>query len=201
MAADPDFAGRDFRDFLVTNLSRPRNKRFEGWSVAAIAGAQGKSIVDALCDMLLEEELNLAFVGVGGNEVNIREFYRHPAHMVGSDALLFGDRRNPRSHGCFPRVLGQFCRDEGVLTLPEAIRKMTSFPAQRLGLTDRGLLRDGYKADIVVFDPAKVQATATLEDPIRNPEGIEYVIVNGQVVVERGKHTGATPGRAIRHRG
>ncbi|MBI2872048.1 MAG: D-aminoacylase [Chloroflexi bacterium] len=184
---------------LVTNFSRPHNQRWDGKSLAAIAEGLGKSIIDTLCDLLLEEEMRLSYVILGGNPLNIREFFRHPAHMVGSDALLFGDHVNPRSYGCFPLVLGDFVREEQVLELAQAIRKMTSFPAQRLGLHDRGILRDGMKADIVVFDPRTVRANATLAEPCRYPDGIEYVVVNGKTVVEKGQHTGRLPGRALRY--
>jgi len=100
----------------------------------------------------------------------------------------------------FPRILGEFVRDMRLMPLEEAVRKMTSAPAARLGIPDRGRLADGMKADIVVFDPANVRATATWDDPKQFPLGIPYVIVNGQVVVDGGEHTGATPGRAL-HRG
>jgi N-acyl-D-aspartate/D-glutamate deacylase len=118
--------------------------------------------------------------------------------MVGSDGLLTGDMPNPRSYGTFPYVLGQFVREEGLLRLEEAVRKMTAIPAQRLGLSDRGVLRDGMKADIVVFDPDRVQAKSTFEQPKQYPEGIDYVVVNGKLVVDKGEHTGALPGRALR---
>ena len=111
---------------------------------------------------------------------------------------MAGDRPSPRTYGCFPLVLGRFVRDEGHLSLPEAIRKMTAAPAQRLGLRQRGLLRDGYKADVVIFDPLTVDARATPETPREYPVGIEYVIVNGRVVIDGGAHTGALPGRALR---
>jgi N-acyl-D-aspartate/D-glutamate deacylase len=95
-------------------------------------------------------------------------------------------------------VLAEFVRAEKHLRLPEAIRKMTSFPAQRLGLPDRGILRDGFKADIVAFNPDTVKTYATREDPKQYPVGIDYVIVNGQVVIDRGENTGVLPGRALR---
>ena len=103
-----------------------------------------------------------------------------------------------RTYGCFPVVLAEFVRAERHLRLPEAIRKMTSFPAQRLGLPDRGMLRNGYKADIVVFDPDTVKTRAVKDDPKHYPVGIDYVIVNGQVVIDDGKNTGALPGRGLR---
>jgi len=104
---------------------------------------------------------------------------------------------NPRVYGTFPKVLGAMVRDEKALPMEQAIRKMTSFPAQRFGLTDRGILRDGMKADIVVFDPATVSGTATYANPKQFPIGIEYVIVNGKVVIEKSKHTGILAGEPL----
>ena len=121
-----------------------------------------------------------------------------PMAMVGSDAVLLGDFPSPRTHGCFPVILAEYVREENQMSLPEAIRKMTSFPAQRLGILDRGILRDGMKADIVLFDPEKVEAKATFEEPKQYPAGIDYVLVNGKLVVDNGTHTGALPGRALR---
>jgi N-acyl-D-amino-acid deacylase len=118
--------------------------------------------------------------------------------MVGTDSTFVGERPAPRTFGSYPRILGQFVRDEGVLGLEDAIRRMTSAPAARLGLRDRGVIRDGAIADLVVFDPATVRSDATVDDPRRDPEGIESVLVAGVAVVDRGRHTGATPGRSLR---
>ena len=155
-------------------------------------------MVDAICDILIEENLDVAFVARTGNPDNIRTIMRNTAQMVGSDGLLTGDVPNPRSYGTFPYVLGQFVRQEGLLRLEEAVRKMSAIPAQRLGLSDRGILRDRMKADLVVFDPDRVGSRATFEDPKQYPEGIDYVLVNGKLVIDNGDHTGALPGRAIR---
>jgi N-acyl-D-amino-acid deacylase len=119
--------------------------------------------------------------------------------MVGSDAVLLGDFPSPRTYGCFPVILAEYVREENQMSLPEAIRKMTSYPAQRLGIPDRGILRDGMKADITVFHPGNVKTPATRTEPKQFPIGIEYVIVNGTVVVDRSRHTGALPGRPIKH--
>ena len=184
--------------YIFSHLGSDKNKEWEGRSLVDLARAQGKSMVDAICDLLIEENLEVAFVARTGNPDNIRTIVKHPAHMVGSDGLLTGEMPNPRSYGTFPYVLGQFVREEGLLRLEEAVRKMTSIPAQRLGLSDRGILRDGMKADIVMFDPDRVQALATFEEPKQFPEGIDYVLVNGQPVIDNGTHTGALPGRALR---
>ena len=107
---------------------------------------------------------------------------------------------HPRSYGTFVRVLGRYVRERGVLTLEEAIRKMTSFPAARLGLADRGLLKAGLAADVTVFDPATVADKATFADPHHYSEGIRWVLVNGRVTVDRGTHTGVRAGRVLRGR-
>jgi N-acyl-D-amino-acid deacylase len=118
--------------------------------------------------------------------------------MVGTDSTFIGLKPSPRTYGSFPRILGEFVRERRVLGLEEAVRKMTGAAAARLGLTDRGLLRDGFAADVVVFDPARVRSTATYEEPRSFPEGIEHVIVNGVPVVSHGAQTDALPGRALR---
>ena len=184
--------------YIFSHVGSAKNKEWEGRSLTDLAQARGQGMVDAICDLLIEENLEVAFVARTGNPDNIRTIVRHPAQMVGSDAVLTGDMPNPRSYGTFPYVLGQFVREEGLLRLEEAVRKMSAIPAQRLGLTDRGILRDGMKADIVMFDPDRVEAKATFEDPKQYPAGIDYVMVNGQLVVDNGVHTGALPGRALR---
>ena len=186
------------RDNWLTNFTQPQNKQYEGRLITDIAEMRGQEPADALFDLLLEENLGISTVGLGTNAQTLHAFVSHPAGMIASDAILFGEYPNPRTYGCFPIVLAEFVRAEKHLRLPEAIRKMTSFPAQRLGLPDRGILRDGFKADIVIFDPATVKTHATREDPHHYPVGIDYVIVNGEVVIENGENSGALPGRALR---
>jgi N-acyl-D-amino-acid deacylase len=187
-----------WHDMWLTNFRHAHHHKFEGRTIAEVAEMLGKHPVDAVCDLLVEEELELSFVSAGVNAATLPKFVSHPLSMVGSDALLIGEYPNPRTYGTFPLILAEYVREERVLALPDAIRKMTSFPAQRLGLPDRGLLRDGFKADIVVFDPRTVKALATRGQPKQFPIGIEYVIVNGKAVVDRGKHTGVLAGRALR---
>jgi N-acyl-D-amino-acid deacylase len=169
--------------------------------VTEIAAERGVAPFDFFCDAVLDEELGTTTLLLIGNEENVREIMTHPAHIAGSDGVLVGDRPHPRGYGTFPRYLARYVRELGILSLEQAIRKMTSLPAQRLGLPDRGLLRPGMAADVVCFDPEGVQDTATYEDPCRTPEGIPYVLVNGVVVVDDSDHTGALPGRALRRAG
>ncbi len=182
----------------LTNFTRPQNGNYDGRLLTDIAEMRGQDPEDALFDLLIEENLGISTVSLGTNPHTLPAFVSHSYGMIASDAILFGEYPNPRSYGCFPIVLAEFVRAEKHLRLPEAIRKMTSFPAQRLGLPDRGLLRDGFKADIVVFNPDTVKTHATKNDPKHYPVGIEYVIVNGRVVIDRKENTGALPGRALR---
>jgi N-acyl-D-amino-acid deacylase len=133
----------------------------------------------------------------------LKRILGHPATMIGSDGEIpiFGKSSpHPRSYGTFARVLGVYVREKKVISLEEAVRKMTSFPAQRLGLTDRGLLRPGMKADIAIFDPATVRDLATFEKPHQYAEGFSLVIVNGQVVFQAGAVTAARPGKVLYRR-
>ena len=192
------FAGAGgLRDIRIGYLARPENLRWEGRTLGELIDETGSDPVDALCDLLLAENLRPNEVTPGPHLEGIRRFLRHPIGMVGTDSTFVGAKPSPRTYGSFPRILGQFVRDEALLSLEEAIRRMTSAAAARLGLRDRGMLRDGAAADVVVFDPATIRSNATYDEPRRYPDGIEHVIVNGELVVEDGRHTGATPGWAL----
>ncbi len=186
------------RDVRIGQLRRPENVRWEGHPLGELIDDRGDDPVDVLCDLLLEENLRPNEVTPGPHTDGIRRFLRHPIGMVGTDSTFVGDKPSPRTFGSYPRILGQFVRDEGILGLEEAIRRMTNAPADRLGLRDRGVIRDGAAADLVIFDPATIRSDATVDEPRRDPVGVETVIVNGSVVVDDGRHTGRTPGRALR---
>jgi N-acyl-D-amino-acid deacylase len=186
-------------DVRIGYLARPEHAGWEGRTLGEILAETGAEPVDLMCDLLLAEDLHVNEVTPGPHLDGMRRFLAHPIGMVGTDSTFVGAKPSPRTYGSFPRILGQFVRDERLFSLEEAIRRMTSAPAARLGLTDRGRLVDGLAADVVVFDPATVRSWATYEEPRRFPDGIEHVIVNGVPVVEQGRHTGATPGRALRH--
>ena len=198
MSSGPSLLGGGIGDNWLTFFRKPHNVQYEGHSLGEIARSRGQDELDAFFDLLLDEELGICSVGTGTNAQTLPAFVSHPCGMVGSDAILLGEYPSPRTYGCFPVILAEFVRAEKHLRLPEAIRKMTSFAAQRLGLRDRGLLRDGMKADIVVFNPETVKAPATRANPKQFPLGIPYVILNGQIVIDDGKHTGALPGRGLR---
>ena len=186
-------------DVRLGAFHRPENLRWESRTVADVMAETGHDALDVICDLLLAEDLGLSQVTSGPAPETMGSFLAHPVGMVGTDSTFLGDKPSPRTYGSFPRILGQFVRDEALLSLEEAIRKMTSAAAARLGLRDRGVIRDGAVADLVVFDPATVRSTATYDRPRSYPVGIEQVIVGGTLVVADGVHTGATPGRALRH--
>ena len=185
-------------DIRLGGFRRRDLLRWESRTIADVMSESGRDAVDVICDLLLAEDLGVSQVTSGPWSETLRPFVAHPVGMVGTDSTFVGEKPSPRTYGSFPRILGQFVRDEALLSLEEAIRKMTGAPAARLGLTQRGLLLDGMFADIVVFDPATVRSNATYDEPRRFPDGIEHVIVNGVLVVDNGAHTGATPGRGIR---
>jgi N-acyl-D-amino-acid deacylase len=194
------FAGEGgIRDIRVGAFTRPEHSPFEGRTLGEVCDDTGHDPVDAVCDLLLTEDLRVNEVTPGPHLDGIRRFLVHPQAMIGTDSTFLGAKPSPRTYGSYPRVLGQFVRDERLLGLEEAVAKMTSLPAARLGLRDRGRIADDLAADLVVFDPATVRANATYDEPRRFPDGIEQVIVNGALVVDGGRHTGATPGRALRH--
>jgi N-acyl-D-aspartate/D-glutamate deacylase len=184
---------------------------YQGLTVDRIIAARSKGKspppdpLDVLFDLLVEEGGSIPTVYEHHTEKDMNLALLQPWCSIGSDGLAYaveGPLRlghpHPRSFGTFPRVLGVYVRERGLLRLEDAVRKMTSLNAAKLGLRDRGLLRPGQYADITVFDPKRIVDRATYTEPFRYSEGIEWVIVNGQVVLEHGKHTGARPGRALR---
>jgi N-acyl-D-aspartate/D-glutamate deacylase len=186
---------------LLVSFSNPRYKRFEGKRMNEVIQSIGRPPVDVLFELLSENEGSVPAVYFHHSEEDMRFALRQPFVSIGSDGTalktegpLAKGNPHPRYYGTFPRVLGRYVRDEGVLTLEEAIRKMTSANAAKIGQWDRGLLRPGMWADITVFDPKTVIDRATYDHPHQYATGIEYVFVNGQIVLERGRHTGARPG-------
>ena len=188
----------DWETIVLTGVAGQRNRGLVGLNFRQVSERLGKLPLDCLADLLIEEELAVSGLIFCGHEENLRKIMQDPALMFATDGLLIGDRPHPRAWGTFPRILAVYVRQLGILTLEEAVRKMTALPARRLGLRDRGVLRPGMAADLVIFDPDTVRDTATYEDPKRHPEGMPWVIVNGQVVKDDGQPTGALPGRALR---
>ena len=202
-----NFAGElGWENVYVTSVKTDANRPVEGMNMVEVKGLRGApDEFTALYQLLLEEEGAAGMVIFYGEEGDVKRIMQSPLHMVGTDAgccAVEGPFRkgkpHPRHYGTYPRILGTYVREEGTLRLEEAVRKMTSFPAQRFGLLDRGLLRPGMCADIVVFNPATVAETSTYKDPHRFPEGIEYVAVNGRLTIDGGKYTGALAGKTLR---
>jgi N-acyl-D-amino-acid deacylase len=182
----------------ISSVSSDRNRWMEGLFLNEIAEKVGKDPDEQALDMLVQENLGISAIVMRGSEPDLQEMMRHPSQMCSTDALLMGSHPHPRGYGTYPRFLGRYVRELGILKLEDAIRRMTSAPSARFGLDDRGLLRVGYAADILIFDPETIVDTATFDSPRRFPTGIDYVIVNGTPVIENGAHTHARVGRALR---
>lgn len=183
------------------------DRSYEGKSLEDIGNLRKKAPESAMCDLLLEANGVLPVILFFGWEKDVRKIMTHHAMMVGSDGsslapygILGEGRPHPRSYGCFTRFLGRYVLQEGLLSVEEGVRRMTSFPAQRYRLTYRGLLRENLFADIAIIDPRKVIDLATYNDPHQYSIGAEYVIVNGRIAVENGKFTGQLAGKTLRHK-
>ncbi len=169
-----------------------------GMGLPEAAQRAGKPPFEFFADLLLETRLGVSCLAFFGIEEHVRALMRHPAHVVGSDGILVGAQPHPRGWGAHARFLSRYVRDLGLMTWEEGIRKITSAPARRIGSLDRGLLRTGFKADLVVFDPDELQDRSTYENPRSNAVGVSDVIVNGVPALAEGQPTGNTPGRALR---
>ncbi|MBL8221816.1 MAG: amidohydrolase family protein, partial [Bryobacterales bacterium] len=190
---------------LLVRLSNPQYRKYEGKRMNQVIREMGLGPIDALFRLLIDNAGSAPTVYFHHSEEDMRHALKQPFVSIGSDGAavatsgpLSEGNPHPRWYGTFPRILGRYVRDEKVITLEEAIRKMTSANAAKIRVYDRGLLRAGMAADITVFDPAKVIDHATFEKPHQYATGIEYVVVNGTVVLEKGKHTGARPGQILK---
>ncbi|RMI13403.1 N-acyl-D-amino-acid deacylase family protein [Cellulomonas triticagri] len=170
-----------------------------GRTVAALATAGGRPPGEVFLDLLVADRLGTSILQHVGDEANVRTVMRHPRHTGGSDGILVGAKPHPRGAGTFARYLGHYVREEGVLTLAEAVRHLSGTPARRLGLHDRGRVAPGYVADLVAFDPATVADRATFAEPRLTAAGVPWVLLGGVPVIEDGARTEARPGRALRH--
>jgi dihydroorotase/N-acyl-D-amino-acid deacylase len=188
---------------LIVDGASDANARFVGRRLSEIAAELGVDWVDAAIEILLGAERRAGMVVFGMDEANVQLQMQQPWIKFGTDAGGFDPENaeglaHPRAYGTFPRILGKYVREEKVLALEDAVRKMSSAVAARLSIADRGVLKEGFYADIVVFDPSTVIDRATFEEPHVLSTGIEHVLVNGVAVVRDGKHTGAKPGRIVR---
>jgi N-acyl-D-amino-acid deacylase len=205
LAEEYEKTGRDFNKLIVSFVKSEKNKPIEGMSLQKIAEKRAQNVVDTFCDILIDERAEAMNVTFWGNEEDVTTMVQHPAMMPCSDGWILAPygplgagKPHPRCYGAFPRYIRRYVREEKVLTLEEAVRRMTSMPASRMGLQDRGLLLEGMKADITVFDPENVKDLSTFENPHVYPEGISTVIVNGAITVDNGEHTGALNGKILK---
>lgn len=188
---------------MVTGFTKPEFKQFEGKRLAEIAQAQGKDWADVIIDMNIAEKAGLGEILFLMSEENIRNQIRQPWMKFGTDAgsedpATATAMTHPRTYGNYPRLLGRYVREQNVTSLEDAVRKASSAVATRLSLTDRGVLKEGLKADILVFDPNTIIDRATFEKPHQLSVGMRYVLVNGVEVIRNGAHTGAKPGQVVR---
>jgi N-acyl-D-amino-acid deacylase len=194
-----------FEKIMIAAVTRPEHHGYAGRNVKDCADHEGKDPVDFICDLLVLEQNMVDAIYFTMSPENLRRIVKKPYVMIGSDSgaktvdgPLGEGNPHPRAYGTFPRVLQQFVREEGLLTLEEAIRKMTFDPLNRVGVHDRGLIKQGFAADLVLFDLNEVRDSATYEAPKKYPEGIKRVLVNGEIVVQEGEHTGKRPGTILK---
>lgn len=200
-----DWASGGPARILVTSVLNPALKKYEGQTLADIAKAENKDPFDVLADLVIADRGNTGRVTFTMHEDDVRAALRHPLVSMCTDSgaravdgILGREKAHPRAWGSATRILGHYVRDQRLLTLEEAIRKMTSLPASRMRLADRGLVRPGMAADLVAFDPATIRERSTYEAPSAYSEGVPYVAVNGALVVDQGRITDARPGRILR---
>lgn len=187
-------------NIVVSSVEKEANKKYEGKSIAEIASMKGlDDPADAALDLLAEEELAVGMIIYCMDENDVVNIMKHPSVSFITDGLLGGSKPHPRVYGTFPRILGRYVK-KGILSLEEAVRKMTSLPAQKLRLKSKGRIAENLDADITIVDYDSVIDTASYDNPKQFSKGIAWVIVNGKVVVEQGVHTQSTPGRIVRAR-
>jgi N-acyl-D-amino-acid deacylase len=198
-------ASGGWKNIILVNARNDANKKYENKSLLEIGKEMGKSPADAAFDLVSEGHGRVMALYFMMTDKDIRTALQFPWTSIGSDAGASVTRggvgptglTHPRAYGNFPRFLSHYVRDEHLMSLPDAIRKITSWPATRMRLDDRGVIRKGAWADVVVFDYDKLKDRATYKDPLEYPDGIDYVLVNGQVVMDHGHHTGARPGMLL----
>jgi dihydroorotase/N-acyl-D-amino-acid deacylase len=193
---------------MIGVVQNPDLKKFQGKRLSEIAEAWHKDAMDTLFDLLIEDKAFTECAVFGMSEPDVALALQQPWVSIDNDSsgtspegILGDEHPHPRAYGTFPRILRKYVREEKKLTLEDAIRKMSALPAQRMRLVDRGVLKQGMWADVVVFDPETVRDVATFDDPNRLSQGMEFVLVNGSPVIENGRMTGALPGKVLRGAG
>jgi N-acyl-D-amino-acid deacylase len=191
---------------IITSVITQKNSHLPGKSILQASREAGKDPYDFISDLIIEEDDQVGMINFSLNEETFKRIILHPLVVIGSDGWALAPygklacgKPHPRSYGTFPRMLGRYVRDEKLMPLGRAIEKMTSLTAEKFGLAGRGRIMNGYYADLVVFNPDTVIDLSTWEEPHRYSRGIEYVIVNGEVVIDQGEHTGRLPGKVLRY--
>jgi len=197
-------AGYGWDKIVISNVNKKHNQWLIGKSIGETAASKKADPYEFMCDLIIDDESNVSHIGFGMNEETTEMVLKHPLVMLGSDGSslapygpLGEGKPHPRNYGTFPRFLGYYIRERKLLPLPEAIKKVTSKPADKLGLMDRGSLKPGNFADIVIFDPETIADKATFIEPHQYPVGIDYVLVNGTTVIDHGRHTEKLPGKVL----
>ena len=185
-------------NIVISSVQSKQRKGFEGKSIAQIATAERQDPLHLLLDLVESENGAVSIITESMNENTMVHFLTLPFAMVGSDGSPNQGRPHPRLYGTFPRVIRRVVRELGALSMETAVHKMSGMTARRLGLKDTGILRKGFKADAVLFDPLTFGDTATYDHPRRFPQGLLGTIVNGEIVIDGATHTGAKPGRFYR---
>ncbi|MFB7549142.1 amidohydrolase family protein [Streptomyces sp. NPDC056154] len=185
----------------ISGVGVPRLADHVGRTVAESARLRGEAPWATARRLLVDDRLGSTILQHVGHEENVRQIMRHRVHTGGSDGILQGDKPHPRAYGTFPQYLGRYVRELGILSLEECVAHLTSRPAKRLRLADRGYVREGYRADLVLFDPETVAAGSTFEQPRTLPVGIPHVLIDGRFVIEDGRRTQVLAGRAVRGAG
>ncbi|MFI9721711.1 amidohydrolase family protein [Streptomyces sp. NPDC052396] len=188
----------DWETVEISGVGSPVLSGWVGRTVGGAARERGERPWECARRLLTEDRLATTVLQHVGHEENVRTIMRHRVHTGGSDGILHGAKPHPRAYGTFPHYLGHYVRELGVLSLEECVAHLTSRPAARLGLPDRGLIREGWRADLVLFDPATVAAGSTFQDPKQVPTGIPYVLIDGRFVMEDSRRTGVLAGRSVR---
>jgi len=189
--------GNDWKDILLCTV--PAQDDLIGRTVQDIAESRASACVDTALDLLLENSARVQIISFNQSEENLRKVLSHPRTAVITDGLVVGGKSHPRTFGTYPKFLGEYVREKGWMSLEEGVCKATGLPAQRFGLSGRGVVAPGYWADLVVFSPEQIGTKATYEHPELAPEGIEHVMVNGQWALRQGISTEALAGTALRH--
>ena len=192
-------------DVLICAVDRDELRRYQGKRLSEVAAEWHEDPIDTIFDFLIKDEAATSVAVFGMSDFDVTLALQQPWVSIGTDdsatspeGVLGADHPHPRAYGTFAHILRKYVREDGKLRLEEAIRKFSALPAQRVRLTDRGVLKKGMWADIVIFDPATIRDRATFENPNQLSEGMQYVLVNGVPVIENGKQTDALPGRVLR---